>query len=88
MPAVGSISTNLSLKDVAGLLVPRVTVFAGRGFTTTGFFVVSTCGFGVGLGVGLVLGLAGEDQVVTKVVAASAGIPPKGNTPLYEAMKG
>ena len=43
MPAVGSISTNLSLKDVAGV------VRAGVGFLrTTGFFVeVITLGFAV-----------------------------------------
>ena len=75
MPAVGSISTNLSLKDVAGLLVPRVTVFAGRGFTTTGFFLVSTCGFGVGLGVGLVLGLAGGTAFGVTAALADGPLP-------------
>ena len=48
MPAVGSISTNLSLKDVAGV------VGCGVGFLrTTGFFVeVITFGFAVPVTIG------------------------------------
>ena len=53
MPAVGRISTNLSLNDVAG-----VVAFLRTGFFTTGFFVaVVTFGFAdaVTLGTGAAL---------------------------------
>ena len=46
MPAVGRISTNLSLKDVAGVVDFLRTGFLTTGFLTVGLFgVVSTFGF-------------------------------------------
>ena len=60
MPVVGSISTNLSLNEVATLVAPGEGFLTVRGFTTTGFFVVSTLGFWVevtfGFGVGFEVG--------------------------------
>ena len=49
MPAVGSISTNLSLSDVAALVTPAVGFLIVLGLTTTGFLVVSGFGLADGL---------------------------------------
>ncbi len=53
MPAVGSISTNLSLSDVAALVTPEVGFLIVLGLTTTGFLVVSGFGLADGLTDGL-----------------------------------
>jgi hypothetical protein len=65
MPAVGNISTNLSLSDVAVFVAPGFAFFTGRGFTTTGFCVVSGLGFTVGFIVGLGFGFTVAARVGT-----------------------